>query len=284
MEVEQIKHISIYAYPDGGSTPYVKVSGGIYSSSIDLPEGVYTLLILNDFVGDIVGVNFSSADVFALFSAEAVESDGADDTHYQIQSDELLAQEPDQLAAWHIEGVEVSAEMISCLCCDADSGVDIAMQLDVTPTPVTTLCTVELGVENLSNAATIEATIRGFASGVYLSTRSRFSITDITLLNSADLDSRTYSSDSDGVVRGVVNSFGKVDYSSQSYEVVIDVILNSGELVTFTRDVTAQVEAQDGVDIYIDLTSAEDTILLPESSSVGFGVENWGDNEQVEVL
>lgn len=279
-----ISNVSIYAYAENISAPYIKVAGNIYSSSINLPEGRYSLLIFNDFVGDLRGVNFKNSDTYDQFSAEIIARSSFSGLYYELQDGESMSQELDALAAWRMDTLEVSADMVSCSYCDPSANSEIQTILDVTPTAITRRCIILLGVDNLSSAAHIEATVRGLSSGAYLSTDSYFESTEQTTVYSIELDDQTYSSDSDGVAQGEANTFGKLSDDTQTYEVVVDIILNSGELVTYTRDVTDQLLDQDGAVIYIDLTSDDTRVTLPANVSNGFGVESWGENEQVKLF
>ncbi len=283
IDIEDIYNVSIYAYTDDGSAPYIYVSSKINGFYLYLPEGDYTLLIFNDFVGDLRGIDFKESDSYELFSAGVVEQSSVDNLFYQVASDEIIAQEPAMLAVWRMEGLEVTPEMTSCSYCDDEVETEADITLEATPTSVTTQCIIDLSIDNLNNASYIEATIQGFATGVYLSSGDRFSDSDYSVLFSTELDSRTYGNDSDGTADGETTTFGIDTNLDQSYEVEIDIILNSGELATFTRDVTDQITTLDDGSIYINLTAEESKITLPSSVSSGFGVESWDDNEQVAI-
>ncbi len=275
MERDEINNISIYVYPEGGTEPYIKVSGDIDYGYVDLPEGVYTLLVFNDFVGDVQGVQFGDQALFDHFYVQAMPSD----------QDESLAETIGQIAAWYATQIEVSPEMLWCSCCDPSPQITTQIELVAQPTPRTTLCTVELTVENLDNAAQIEVTISGLAAGALMADDSRFERGEGELLYSLELDKYNYSSDTDGVASGSVTTFGKPSgLDSQSYSLAIEIVLNTGEQLSYQRDVTQQVEAQDNVEIVISLSGDDDQITLPASTSSGFGVGDWGDNEQVHLL
>ncbi len=282
MDTDNIYNISIYAYSQGDSLSYKKVSGSIYSAYIDLPVGVYSLLVFNDFVDDLQGMTFSNDEKLNLFSVAITAQSDSSDIYYQVESDEVLANELGQLARWQMSGLEVSEDMVWCSYCQAENYLNSTTILEVEPVSVTTPTIVEVSFENLNNAAYIEATIKGLASGVYLSSLNRFDSSDSTTLYSLELDSRTYSS-SDGVAKGEINTFGKLQDETLSYQAAIEVVLSNGEKLSYTRDITSQILSQDNTEIYISLTSDSDMITLPESSSIGFGVEDWGDNNQVEL-
>lgn len=283
LDTDQIYNISIYAYSQGDSISYKKVSGSIYSAYIDLPVGEYSLLVFNDFVGDLQGMEFSNTERLNLFSVDITAQSDSSDIYYQVESDEVLATTLGQLARWKMSSLEVSEDMVWCSYCQAENYLNSTTILEVEPVSVTTPTIVEVSIDNLNNAAYIEVTIKGLASGIYLSSLNRFDSSGSTTLYSLELDSRTYSSSSDGVAVGEINTFGKLQDETLSYQVAIEIILNNGEKLSYTRDITSQILSQDNTELFISLSSDSDMITLPESSSAGFGVENWGDNNQVEL-
>ncbi|MFI3323929.1 MAG: DUF5119 domain-containing protein [Rikenellaceae bacterium] len=284
MERDEINNISIYAYAEGGAEPYVKVSGDIDYGYIDLPEGLYTILVFSDFVGDIQGVQFGDQALFDQFYVQAIQTYQGG-LYYDLEQGEILAETIGRIAAWHTTELEVSPDMLWCSCCDPSPEIVTQVELVAQPTPLTTLCTVALSVENLDNAAYIEVVVRGLAVGALMAGGGRFESSEGQLLYLLTLDQRNYSSDTDGVVSGSVVTFGKpTAIDSQSYTLNIEIVLNSGEQLSYERDVTSQVEEQDNIEIVISLSGEDDKITLPASTASGFGVEDWGDNEQVYLL
>ncbi len=286
IEKTDINNVSIYAYPDDGSSPYLKVSGSIESTSINLPADTYTLLVFNDIAGDIEGLYFQDMDSYEQARIEMIEQSGVSGFYYDIADAEVWMSEHGAVAAWRMAELEITSDMVSCGYCDDEEHSDTQINLDVTPTPVTTPCTVIIGVENLNNAKIIQAVLSGFAEGIYLSTEERISSDGVDNIYGIEFTDRTYD-DSDytnGTVSASISSLGKSPNSDQNYELTIDVILSSGERVSFIRDVTEQVNSQDNTSILIELTLDDDKISLPAAQGMGFGVESWGDRESVELL
>ncbi len=284
IEESQINNVSIYAYPDDGTLPYIKVVGSASSATLTLPAGDYSLLLFNEFVEDVSGVTFFDIDSFSLFSAQVKESLSSDDIYYELQDDQLLSQSLEAMAAWQIEGFSVSEDMVQCSYCADELSSELTTIVEAAPTPRTTPCVIELGVENLDNAAYIEVVVVGLASAVAMASDERSAVAGAEVVYSTTLSQFTYTSGSDGVAWGPLNTFGKLPSEDQTYQVIINVVLASGTLSTFTRDVTEQILAQDNSGLYIDLTSDEDSISLPAATTSGFGVESWDDNERVDLL
>lgn len=283
--LSEVSNISLYAYPDDGGSPYLKISGNIDYTYINLPVGTYSLLLFNDAVEDVLGVTFQNSTIYNEFYAEVNKRNTISDLYYSPQEDEFTAQEMGRIAAWRQETLEVTDEMVACSCCDESAHDNhISTLLTAVPSSITTQCNITIAIDNLNNANIIQGTLKGFASGAYLASGKRISSTEVSTLYSIEFTSRTYQSDTDGVTQGEITTFGKTDDQDQSYELIIDIILNSGELATYTRDITDQVVEQDNINIFISLTEDDNKILLPEGNGTGFGVDEWGDNEQIELL
>ncbi len=284
LDESQINNVSIYAYPSAGTDPYLKISGNINSGSLSLPAGEYSLLIFNDFADDLSSVNLLDLDSYDLASAEAIERSSADDLYYDLEQGEVLFWEPEPLAVWRMEEFEVSEDDVSCPYCGELQREEVV--IDLSPTPLTTQCVFTVRVENLSNAQIIQAVVKGFASGASLATEERISPSEETTLYSINFTEATYDelSSTDGQVEAEITTFGQAPYDDQSYSMEFDIILSSGTRVSFTRDITDQVVAQDNSKIVVLVTDDDNKIVLPEGVGTGFGVESWGDRESIELL
>lgn len=286
MDPDDIENVSIYAYPESGGLPYTKITYNIESTSVELPIGSYSLLIMSDAVGDVVGVNFRNSSYYDLFSAESIEDSDPSGIYYDPAEDEMLRLSSGQIAVWRMDHFEVTEEMAWCQYCEvADADADVT--LEVQPTPVTAICQIEVRFENLDNAQSVEAALRGLSDGVTLSTNSPIAESGVTNVYVVDMVQWEYDDSSDmtsGVVLAEIFTFGKQSSEGATYSLALDIILNSGEMVSYTRDVTSQVSISEDFNIFINLTSDDDQITLPDSSGTGFGVEEWGDNELVELL
>ncbi len=289
LDESNIGNVSLYAYTEGLAVPYIRISGDPELAYIYLDEGEYTLLLFNDMVEDLLGIEAQEVNNLEEFRLLALERTSLDDIYYEVATGELPLATIGAVAHWSASQVVVTADMIACNCCEdeAEHEVEHELILEASPTPITTPCQVNLAVDNLYNAVVIQGVLRGFAAGAYMASGERIAGEDLVPLYFFSFEERTYSSSTDGVASGELITFGKVEEPSseeQSYQIEIDVILGSGERVSFTRDVTEQVTAQDNTNIVIDLTSDDNMITLPASLGTGFGVDEWGDNESIELL
>ncbi|MFI3266421.1 MAG: DUF5119 domain-containing protein [Rikenellaceae bacterium] len=288
---QSITNLSVYIYPKDGSTPYIKISSNIDSTSVTLPVGEYSVLVFNDAIGNLEGINFKQSDEYSLFTAGAIEDTATDDIYYSLGDSQMLVYSHEPLAAWRMDDFVVSSDMVYNPCCNLSANCTLGVStieelMDISPTPVTATTTVTLSIDNLDNAMTIQGVITGFAAGAYLSTNERTSST-LTNVYSFTFQTRDYDDSSeatDGTTEVSFYCFGKNLESNTTYELTLDIILNSGERVSVTKDITSQVEQSDDYNIVVDLTQESDVISLPENAGTGFGVESWGDSEHVELL
>ncbi len=285
MSSDDITNISIYAYPSTGGVPYIKLSSNIESTTMTLGVGSYSLLVMSGVVEDVEGVSFSDTYYYSLFSAYSIADTDVSDSYYTPSDDESVVESIEQMAVWRMDEFEITQEMAWCQYCEDHDSEPVVVEIQ--PTPFTAECVVEVSFDNLDNAQLIECALSGLADGATLATNSRIGGGDEINIYLFDLDDIEYDDDSEsgsGVAQAQITTFGKQPDSDATYQLELYIILNSGELVTYTVDVTSQVTISDDLNIFIDLTSDESTISLPESTGTGFGVDDWGDSELVELL
>lgn len=284
LDLSVVDDISIYIYPKDGSNPYVVISNDIDSTNISISAGEYSALIFSGVVGNVTGVRFIDPDIYSEFSVEA-KADTSTSLYYQVLSGEALLSQLEGFAAWRLDDLYVEGDTTTCCCSSVWGGGCSDQLLDVIPTPVTATITTTMRVENLNSASYIEGVLSGFSRGANLSTNSRLvSEDDLYML---DFQNRVYDDSSnpiDGSIVCSILSFGKQPVDSATYQLELNVILASGEKLTYQRDITSQVEESDDFNIEINLSDSSSMIYLPESSASGFGVESWGSSEQVELL
>lgn len=284
---DDIANVSLYFFPEDGSDPYLTISGSVDSMGVWLPLGGYSILIFNDAVGDLYSMSFSNQQSYSLFSASASEVDDLR-SYYQKESVEAIFSVTDRLAVWRKGYFEISSDLECCQCPLLYSSMATVSDtlLNLQPVPLTVDNTITVSFENLNSAMTIEGALKGSAYAANLSTNAR----EQSLVQSVylcDFSRRVYDDESnptDGDAIATLLSFGKEPVDGASYTLELNVVLSSGELMSFSRDVTDQVEASDDFNIIISLVDSTDMISLPVSSVAGFGVESWGDSENVNLM
>ncbi len=324
---ESIANVSAYFYPVDGGEPSVFISSDINFVVAEVPMGEYYVLIFNEIAGNTSGMVFKSVNERLDFKIEAVEQPAImlSSMIYYEQGSEYVIDTPDPMGSWGAEEtITVTADMIDythtssyasyitlmkSLAGDPDELMQMVTrgddaQLDgvseqmkaisaieslslLYPEPVTASCSINLRVENLSNAQWIECVVRGLSKSTTLYDR------ESAVLESGDepimfftFSSREFDPGStvDGVVSHTLLTFGKQPTDDAVYELVFTAVLASGESVTVTRDVSDQINNSDGIDITIELTSDSEQMELPEGRADGFGVTDWGEAEDVELM
>ncbi len=168
----------------------------------------------------------------------------------------------------------------------------------VQPTPATTTYNINIEIDNMNNIQYIEGILTGLADGIKVfsgtkilapsgaSNYSYFAFSDHTF----DAGSTT-----NGTLRYILTNLGHPSQSgyeprstTDDYTLIINAVLQSGELYTKEVDVTDIISTYTiGLDINIDIGDSfgndTDTIVLPENAGAGFGVAGWGDNVVVEL-
>ncbi|MFI3267605.1 MAG: DUF5119 domain-containing protein [Rikenellaceae bacterium] len=279
---------SVYFFPKYGEEPYIKIAGSVDSTNVQLPAGEYSILIFNDFINDLFGIKFAYETAYSEFTASAILGEDTDGYFADIiDSDQEIVTVNDRLAAWRQDDFIVYDN--GCGYCNTTetSSTTSESLLGIQPTPVTAQNTINLRVENLDNAQLIVGVLKGAATAAYLSTNQRYLSTSSEYIYTYTFLSKIYDDELDsanGVASATLTTFGKQPTDDTSYELELKVILNSGELMTFTRDVTSQINGSEDFDIIINLTDSENLITLPESQSIGIGVESWGDSEDVNLI
>ncbi len=329
LDLSDVGNVSIYFYPVDGGDPVVNFSSDLYYKLVELPIGEYNVLVFNDLVYNIKGVDFDSPTSYDDFTVSYVENNIMPN-FYDMAADEVLSTEHSRVASWSYEGFGVDISMVeytrstefesyieevrsksisrrsATSSSDGSSSdavlveEDYTIELPVTkttltksatraleefsnvvPEPVTTILDFRVRVLNLNNAAVFETSVRGMTKGAYLSSREKFAKDDNPLIYNTTVTNREYDDPDygiDGYVNFSLNTFGRVQSDDENYSISFRVILHTGEMASYERDITDQMISGSGGTIDIDLTDSETLISLTEYSEPGFGVTGWGDD------
>lgn len=340
---EEIANVSIYFYPSDGGDPIVKISDDIYFNVVQVPAGSYSVLIINEMVGDIEGISYENYYDYSEFKAMSNEDLAASPSYYTSSSSERFVLEHERVGTWTLDNFVVdnamieytrssgfgdyltmaegvassksgsseeyssaapsSAELLDLLNSTTAVSSSATKAIETLSTiytqPATTIVNLYVRIQNLNSANEIETVFRGTASGYHVvEDRNLAPESGTTNIYNFMMEERSYddpTAGTDGWLTHTFNTFGRPD-SNESYSLEFDIVLNTGELMSFHRDVTAQVLEQDGhiIDIYIvdgDGASHSDDdgdgyiddngegeIVLPEDdAATGFEVNPWGD-------
>ncbi len=113
LDMSEVGNVSIYFYPTGGGEPVIKISNNLNFNLVELPVGEYSVLIFNDMVDNIKGVNFSNESSYDNFSVGTIEEGVTLPTFYAIDSSvERLATQHSRVASWSMDEFTVDETMI----------------------------------------------------------------------------------------------------------------------------------------------------------------------------
>ncbi len=161
----------------------------------------------------------------------------------------------------------------------------------VAPTSLTVTYKVTIEIENINNIQYIEGVIDGFADGAEVASGDKIVSTtnNFTFMQMSDytLDE---GSTTDGVLNYTFSNFGhsQMTRSEQTYTLTLNIIIHSGERFTKSFDITDDLSNYTiGESLYINIGDSYDngssTIVLPENQGAGFGVDEWGDAENIQL-
>ncbi len=152
---------------------------------------------------------------------------------------------------------------------------------DVVIQPKTTVIDYRVRVENLNSAMQIKVYMKGNAKGTYLAKGDNISA-DKPSRNVYELmvANREYDNPDkgiDGYINFNLTTFGR-EPMDEKYELSFVVVLQTGEIKTYERDITNQMVLESGKKIKIELIDKDNLLTLPVSSDAGFNVDGWGDD------
>lgn len=289
--------VSVYAFCESDGSLYkrfppVSANNKCY---IKLPEGEYTLVVMNDTPDEFGGrIDFEGEDNLNTFKAVGVK----DEARSQILQEKLSSKaksadycivEPDTLAIAVVRGVKVTPENIDYFydMPQTDISGEEAIIVSALPENVISQVNISAHVKGLKYArGTTLSFIRGVAAGHMIG--QRVNTMDQTaqafILNNREFDP---GSDSDGTIRANILSFGLVgDGKTDShYYLDINFVLIDGESYPLRFDVTDLIQLDVSLSLKLTLNLALE-IELPEvigNDTGGFNpdINEWVDEEVV---
>ncbi len=269
---ENLSNISLYFFPISGGEPYLKLSGDIKSVELYLPHDTYSVLIFNG-VASGVGNNQFLENNYRDFNVQLINNEVA--SHFNVSDNviDIGLLEPNPLAVWSLDEVEITKDM----------NEDIFK--DIKPQPITTTKYINVRIENLINAQNVEAKIVGVPNKIFLHNGERDFVEKTLYSHSFQFEKREFDNP-DNPINGVVShkilSYGKHPDPNNEYKIIFNVIIGSGELVSYTRDITDQINAGTNLDIPIKLLDSANKIILPKGVAETFYVTEW--NEIREII
>jgi hypothetical protein len=260
---------SVLLFPDGGgATLEYRLEDDLTYTEIEVPIGSYSVLIFNETTdaSDWSSLRFTGTDHYETIAVEGLEEASRG---FYTRSEELpLVKNPEPIAAWGMEGFSVTLDMITrtraitrikSATRSRTLAEEVTDLLGVKPQPRFEKMTVTARAANLASSMQITGLLHGMASGVYLASGLRMTISSSHALL---LNGRVYDdNEKDGTTTTTINIYGKLPIASARYYLDLDFLLNDGTLhPRESFDITNMIE--------------RDTETIPVSNSVLVGFDD----------
>ncbi len=158
--------MSVYCYPEDGSSPIISLSNNTATTTVKLPLGVYKILVFNQTTTEFATLTFSGMNTYedAEVSASATTSKWA-----VSRAESELVNNPSEFAAATYLGLEITEEMIDtvlyCQNNDLEWDYNLEVVVDVVPQLLIKTTRVKVGVLGFHNLYSTRATLFGMAAG-----------------------------------------------------------------------------------------------------------------------
>jgi hypothetical protein len=270
---------TVMLFPEEGGMPLeYLLEGNLISRTIEVPVGVYSVLVFNETLNDTdwQGISFINTDDFHNFSAvgRAVTSRGP----YTRATGLPLTENPESLAAWSLDRFEVTEDILarSRMTSRAALEREVDALTHVVPTPRIEQMRITANVRHLSSSMQATGTISGLASGVKMASGEK--IAEQTAAHAFVLNNRKYDNDPDGrhgTTERTFNIFGHPQELTLK-PMDIDFLLNDGTAhptVSYT-DVHSMI-VRDATTIPLTNVLNVDTELPEVAGDSSITVSDW---------
>jgi hypothetical protein len=263
VDVSTMHRASVLLFPDdGGEVLEFYLETDLTYTEIEVPMGTYSVLVFNETkdASDWSSLRFTGTDRYSTFAVEGIEETSRG---FYTRSEELpLIKNPEPIAAWGMEGLTVTLDMVTRTRSATRTRAaleDVATDLlGVKPQPRYEKMTVTAHAANLASSMQVTGLLHGMASGVYLASGQRITVSSSHALL---LNGRVYDEDNekDGTTTTTINIFGKLPIASARYTLDLDFVLNDGTL-----------HPRESFDISDVIERDTETIPVTNSVLVGF--------------
>ncbi|MFI3302113.1 MAG: DUF5119 domain-containing protein [Rikenellaceae bacterium] len=267
---DYVHRVSLRFFPHDGTTPFDRyLEESIYSGTIELPAGVYSVVAFNESIYDSYwnGVfDFVEVDDFDNFMVQLVDED------------EEYSTEAYKLASWSLEELEVTDAMVTA---SRTKGSTISTELEnIILQPLTCYVRVTANIENLTSAQGVYCDVSGFSNKTYMA--SGESHADQTT-HAMELITRSYTDDENtyGSITHERLILTKSTHEEAEFNLKFEILLTDG--TTHSPDEPLEFNVNHQVTRYAsdDFELSAD-FSLPEVSG-GIDVEGW-ENEEVVTI
>lgn len=280
---------------------------------IEVPIGHYSVLVFNNSVDEFSSyVGFRGTDRYETFEYYAK----ADTRSSQARNATLPALlEPDVLAAWHLDNLEITPEVVTYTRTRAGEqgsssrASEQANSLqDVQPTRLTTQCNLQAYARQIKSVSTAQGFLQGMAGSVFL-VSGQVSAAPTTVYFTLNHHTYDPGSTTDGTLNGTFNTIGPLADPAATYGLQLWFTLTAAyngsttwptppeapyqfditEQVLYAESHTPDLAVSLELDIKVGygLTPDEPEITFPtvnQGSGFSAEVEEWGEEEQHELV
>lgn len=159
--------MSVYCYPVSGDKPIVKQTNNINYASLNLPAGIYNILVFNQIPSDYGTINFSGLE---SFNTAEINSVATKSNWVKSVAEKNLIRDPEEVAAATYLELEVTEDAIRTNVELKSKGITKSSELinytvEVTPKVVIKTTRVKIRIDGVKNYRSARATLYGMASG-----------------------------------------------------------------------------------------------------------------------
>ncbi|MBX9049608.1 DUF5119 domain-containing protein [Bacteroides thetaiotaomicron] len=305
---QDVKGASVWLFPQQGSAyqgpPKEYKLNNPRGEDIEVPVGIYSVLVFNNTVREFPSerVGFRGTDSYETFEYYA-KPDTRGRFALTRSGEDNVIHEPDILAAWHLDRFEVTVDMITRTRSGSLSratGMETTLS-NVIPQRLTRTIKTLVHVERLNVATAAEGAVAGFGSSVFLSTGR---VDNVPSMFGFSLNNRrwTDSEQRNGTIESEFESFGLLSSGTAQYtHYTLFTLRTEHEGSTtfpappapaFAHDVSYQITGSGAIRLNIvigvGLDVRDPVITLPDIVIPGGGgfdvdVDDWGDDEVIEI-
>jgi len=160
-EMETVTGMSVYCYPRSGGSPFIVKTNSIDGVLLNLPEGMYDFIVINQSEEEFGKIEFEGMDSFSTASALPVT--------YKVpwKTDLNTMYDSEWLAIDSYEGLVITPEMTE-MSEDVPDGVSAACTLTLHPENVTYRAHIAIGIHNIDKAYLVRGILSSLAGGIRL--------------------------------------------------------------------------------------------------------------------
>lgn len=276
---------SVWFFPKNGDKPIYTVSNNLKYAEIQVPVGLYSVLIFNETANesDWLSLAFRGTDKYETFEAYARTNETTNKGGYKALPNETVINQIEPLAVWHQDNFEVDQNMVVETKRAFSSKVRTRSILSIKPQPVTYRLNVKANFTNLNNAYKISGALQGVSQSVFLATGKTGTQ---TLTQVFTLDNNVWNDKSqvNGESSSTLYSFGRTPDVTVKNNVQIDVLTYLGERTSpFIFDVTDALKIGIGK-FNLELSFGyppNSPINIPKYTEQGVSIGNWDSKDVI---